>query len=108
MSFLHGAVDLVLHLDRHLSALLGLYGLWLYPIVFAIIFAQTGCILTAFLPGDSLLFALGALTAIDRSGTLRLSSVLMLPMVAAITGNSVNYAIGRRIGRAAFSGDYAF
>jgi membrane-associated protein len=108
MSFLHGAVDLVLHLDRHLSALLGAYGLWLYPIVFAIIFAETGCILTAFLPGDSLLFALGALTAIDRSGTLRLGSVLLLLVLAAVAGNSLNYAIGRRIGRAAFSGDYAF
>src|SRR5579862_7760526 len=108
MSFLHSAADLVLHLDRHLSALLGLYGLWLYPIVFAVIFAETGCIVAAFLPGDSLLFALGALTAIDRSGTLRLGSLLMLLVLAAVTGNSINYAIGRRIGRAAFSGNYAF
>lgn len=108
MSFVHAAADLVLHLDRHLSALLGLYGLWLYPIVFAVIFAETGCILTAFLPGDSLLFAMGALTAIDRSGTLRLGSVLILLVLAAVTGNSVNYAMGWRIGRAAFSGRYVF
>ena len=108
MSFLHGAADLVLHLDRHLSALLGLYGLWLYPIVFAVIFAETGCIVAAFLPGDSLLFALGALTAIDRSGTLRLGTVLILLVLAAVIGNSLNYAIGWRIGRAAFSGHYAF
>lgn len=108
MSFLHAAADLVLHLDRHLSALLGLYGLWLYPIVFAVIFAETGCVLTAFLPGDSLLFGVGALTAIDRSGTLRLGSVLLLLALAAVAGNSVNYVIGRRMGRAAFSGDYAF
>lgn len=108
MSFLHGAADLLLHLDRHLAVLLGLYGLWLYPIVFAVIFAETGCIVTAFLPGDSLLFAVGALTAIDRSGTLRLGAVLMLLVLAAVTGNCLNYVIGRRIGRAAFSGDYAF
>lgn len=108
MSFLHSAADLVLHLDRHLSALLGVYGLWLYPIVFAVIFAETGVVVAAFLPGDSLLFAVGALTAIDRSGTLRLGSVLMLLVLAAVTGNSLNYVIGRRIGRAAFSGDYAF
>ena len=108
MNFVHGAADLVLHLDRHLSALLGLYGLWLYPIVFAVIFAETGLVVAAFLPGDSLLFALGALTAIDRSGTLRIGSVLVLLVVAAVTGNSLNYAIGRRIGRGAFSGDYRF
>lgn len=108
MSFVHGAADLVLHLDRHLSSLLGLYGLWLYPIVFLVIFAETGCIVTAFLPGDSLLFAVGALTAIDRSGTLRLGPVVLLLLLAAVIGNSVNYAIGRRIGRAAFDGDYAF
>ncbi len=87
---------------------MGVYGLWVYPIVFAVIFAETGCIVTAFLPGDSLLFALGALTAIDRSGTLRLGSVLILLVLAAVTGNSLNYVIGRRIGRAAFSGDYSF
>jgi len=108
MSFVHGAADLVLHLDRHLSALLGLYGLWLYPIVFAVIFAETGLVVAAFLPGDSLLFALGALAAIDRSGTLRLGSVLILLVLAAVSGNSLNYAIGRRIGRRAFSGDYPF
>jgi len=108
MGLLHSAADLVLHLDRHLSALLGLYGLWVYPIVFAVIFAETGFVVAAFLPGDSLLFALGALTAIDRSGTLHLASVLILLVLAALTGNSLNYAIGRRIGRAAFSGDYAF
>ena len=108
MSFVHSAADLVLHLDRHLSTLLGLYGLWLYPIVFAVIFAETGLVVAAFLPGDSLLFALGALAAIDRSGTLHIGTVLLLLILAAVTGNSLNYAIGRRIGRAAFSGDYAF
>src|SRR5215831_10024573 len=84
MSFVHGAADLVLHLDRHLSALLGVYGLWLYPIVFAVIFAETGLVVAAFLPGDSLLFALGALTAIDRSGTLRIGSVLILLFIPII------------------------
>ena len=63
-------IDLVLHLDRHLVELLARYDLWIYPILFAVIFAETGLVVTPFLPGDSLLFAVGALAAVDTSGTL--------------------------------------
>jgi membrane-associated protein len=108
MSLLHTAADLVLHLDRHLAGLLMLYGAWLYPIVFAVIFAETGLVVTPFLPGDSLLFGMGALAAVDTSGTLRVGWVLLVLALAAAAGNSTNYAVGRRLGRAAFSGRYRF
>ncbi len=104
MSVLHTAADWALHLDRHLADLLALYGAWLYPIVFAVIFAETGLVVTPFLPGDSLLFGMGALAAVDRSGTLRVGWIVLLLVAAAAGGNSVNYLIGRRLGRAAFSG----
>jgi membrane-associated protein len=99
-------IDLVLHLDRHLVELLAQYHLWIYPILFAVIFAETGLVVTPFLPGDSLLFAVGALAAVDTSGTLSAPWVSALLALAAVLGNTVNYAIGRRIGPAAFSGRY--
>jgi len=64
-------IDVVLHLDRHLLELLTRYELWIYPILFAVIFAETGLVVTPFLPGDSLLFAVGTLAAVDRSGVLQ-------------------------------------
>ena len=70
MSLLHTAADLVLHLDRHLIELLMRYDVWIYAILFAMIFAETGLVVTPFLPGDSLLFGVGALAAVDRSGSL--------------------------------------
>src|SRR5580658_6261603 len=69
------ALDLVLHLDRHLVELLLTYHLWIYPILFAVIFAETGFVVTPFLPGDSLLFAVGALAAVATSGRYRLLKV---------------------------------
>jgi membrane-associated protein len=99
-------IDLVVHLDHHLVDLLAQYHLWIYPILFAVIFAETGLVVTPFLPGDSLLFAVGALAAVDTSGTLSAPWVSVLLALAAILGNTVNYAIGRRIGPAAFSGRY--
>jgi len=63
-------IDLVLHLDKHLVDLLAAYHLWIYPILFAVIFCETGLVVTPFLPGDSLLFAVGALAAVDTTGTL--------------------------------------
>ncbi len=99
-------IDLVLHLDRHLVDLLGQYHLWVYPILFCVIFAETGLVVTPFLPGDSLLFATGALAAVDTSGTLNAPVVSVALAVAAILGNTVNYSIGRFIGPAAFSGRY--
>jgi membrane-associated protein len=108
MELLHGFIDLVLHLDRHLIALLADYGVWFYGILFVVIFAETGLVVTPFLPGDSLLFAVGALTAVDTSGTLHLWLLLALLIVAAVLGNTVNYHVGRYIGAAAFSGRYRF
>src|SRR5579863_10510979 len=108
MSVLHGAADLVLHLDRHLIELLMRYDVWIYGILFAIIFAETGLVVTPFLPGDSLLFGVGALAAVDRSVTLRVGWVFVLLTLAAIIGNTVNYSIGRRLGQRAFSGQYRF
>jgi membrane-associated protein len=101
-------VDLFLHLDHHLVDLFMRYGDWLYAVLFAIIFAETGLVVTPFLPGDSLLFGVGALAAVDRSGTLRVGWLFALLAVAAIAGNSVNYAVGRLIGQQAFSGRYRF
>jgi membrane-associated protein len=101
-------VDLFLHLDHHLVELLVHYGEWIYAILFVIIFAETGLVVTPFLPGDSLLFGVGALAAVDRSGTLRVPLAFVLLSVAAILGNTVNYSIGRLLGQQAFSGRYRF
>ncbi|HWG29485.1 MAG TPA: DedA family protein [Steroidobacteraceae bacterium] len=98
--------DLILHLDRHLVEMLAQYHLWIYPILFAVIFAETGLVVTPFLPGDSLLFAVGALAAIDTSGTLSTPVLNGLLGAAAILGNTSNYAVGRLIGPPAFSGRY--
>ena len=106
MELLQFLLDLFLNLDEHLVELLSQYGLWIYAILFLIVFAETGLVVTPWLPGDSLLFAVGALTAIDTSGTLTLPWVIGLLITAAILGNSCNYAIGRSIGPPAFSGRY--
>ena len=108
MELLKQFIDLVLHLDVHLIALLARHGLWIYAILFLVIFAETGLVVTPFLPGDSLLFAIGALAAIDSSGTLQVTWLVLLLSLAAIIGNSVNYAIGRRVGRRAFSSGSRF
>jgi len=99
-------IDLVLHLDRHLVELIARYDLWIYPILFVVIFAETGLVVTPFLPGDSLLFAVGALAAVDTSGTLRAPLASLALGTAAVLGNTVNYGIGRAIGPPAFSGRY--
>jgi membrane-associated protein len=99
-------IDLVLHLDRHLVELLAQFHLWIYPLLFAVIFAETGLVVTPFLPGDSLLFAVGALAAVDTSGTLSAPLLSLLLGTAAVLGNCANYAIGRAIGPPAFSGRY--
>jgi len=108
MELIHWFIDVVLHLDRHLVELVGQYGVAIYAILFAIIFAETGLVVTPFLPGDSLLFAAGALAAIDSTGTLNAVVLWLLLGFAAVLGNSVNYAIGRAIGAHAFSGRYRF
>ena len=99
-------VDLVLHLDKHLVDLVTQYHTWVYAILFAVIFCETGLVVTPFLPGDSLLFAVGALAAVDTSGTLSAPLASVLLAIAAVLGNILNYMIGRAIGPPAFSGRY--
>jgi membrane-associated protein len=84
-------VDLFMHLDTHLSAITSEYGLLTYLLLFAIVFCETGLVVTPFLPGDSLIFATGALAA---SGSLNLSTLLIILCVAAVAGDTVNYQIG--------------
>jgi membrane-associated protein len=98
MEALHFLIDAVLHLDRHLVEMLVRFDVWIYAVLFFIIFAETGFVVTPFLPGDSLLFGAGALAAIDASHTLRLGALLPLLMAAAILGNTVNYWLGRHVG----------
>lgn len=88
-------VDFVLHVDQYLLTLVATYGIWIYAILFLIVFAETGLVVTPFLPGDSLLFATGALAA---TGALDVRAALALLSVAAIAGDAVNYAIGRAAG----------
>lgn len=97
-------LDFVLHLDRHLVELVARVDLWIYPILFAVIFAETGLVVTPFLPGDSLLFGVGALAAVDTSGTLNAPVIFLVLALAAVLGNTVNYAVGRLVGPRAFSG----
>ena len=99
MDLVYGLLDLLLHLDRHLAELIQQYGAWTYLILFLIIFCETGLVVTPFLPGDSLLFAVGALCAL---GALDLGSILVLLTAAAILGDAVNYAIGSRLGPRVF------
>jgi membrane-associated protein len=108
MEIISWFVDLILHLDDHLVELLRDYGIWVYLILFLIVFAETGLVVTPFLPGDSLLFAAGALAAVDDSHTLTPWMPSGVLIVAAITGNTTNYHIGRWIGPPAFSGRIRF
>jgi membrane-associated protein len=96
-----GLVDLVLHLDVHLLQLVRDYGAWAYAVLFAIIFSETGFVVTPFLPGDSLLFVAGAIAA---GGALDVHLLAVVMVAAAILGNSANYAIGRWFGRRFFTG----
>ena len=93
------AIDFVLHLDSHLLDLVRTYGTWVYALLFGIVFAETGLVVTPFLPGDSLLFATGALCA---TGGLNGWAAAALLATAAFTGNAVNYTIGRFIGPKVF------
>ena len=104
MELISWFIDFVLHLDKHLTELVADYHLWIYAILFLIIFCETGLVVTPILPGDSLLFAVGALAAVDQSGTLNATYVWALLIVAAVLGNEVNFRIGRAIGPRAFSG----
>jgi len=91
--------DLLVHLDRHLAALLQQHGAWVYLLLFAIIFCETGLVVTPFLPGDTLLFIAGALAA---DGGIDVHLLALLLVAAAVLGNTVNYSIGRFIGPKVF------
>ena len=93
-------LDIVLHLDAHLLKLVAEYGIWIYAILFAIIFSETGFVVTPFLPGDSLLFVSGAIAA---SGEMNVHLLFVLLALAAVLGNSVNYAVGRWLGKRFFT-----
>ncbi len=93
------AIEFVFHVDRHLAALIQNFGVWSYLILFAVVFAETGFVITPFLPGDSLLFAAGAFSANGAFDVWKLSGILI---AAAIIGDSVNYAIGKAIGEKVF------
>ena len=105
MDFVRSVVDFFLHLDEHLNQIVTTYGVWTHLILFAIVFAETGLVVTPFLPGDSLLFAAGALAAL---GSLDLWLLVVLLIGAAVLGDSVNYWVGAWIGPRAFSGNLRF
>ena len=92
-------IDIVLHLDKYLAVMVQQYGVWIYAILFAIIFSETGFVVTPFLPGDSLLFVAGALAALGGMDIMILIAVLL---AAAALGNTLNYQIGRYLGPKVF------
>lgn len=104
MDWIHQAIDIFLHLDVHLNELATVLGPWLYVVLFLIVFCETGLVVTPFLPGDSLLFAVGALASVEGS-VIELPFVWVLLMIAAILGDAVNYAIGNRIGPRVFTSE---
>ncbi len=100
METLHILLNFFLHLDVHLIAFVNAYGIWTYALLFTIIFCETGIIITAFLPGDSLLFASGALAA--NTGILNIHMLFILLVTASVIGNGVNYFIGKWLGPKVF------
>jgi membrane-associated protein len=105
MDLLRSFIDVFLHLDVHLSEIISDYGVWTHLILFLIVFAETGLVVTPFLPGDSLLFAAGTFAAL---GSLDLWLLIVLLVAAAILGDTVNYWVGAWIGPRAFSGNMRF
>jgi membrane-associated protein len=92
-------LDIILHLDVKLLEMVAQYGVWIYAILFAIIFSETGFVVTPFLPGDSLLFVAGAIAA---TGEMNAHLIFLLLSIAAVLGNTVNYLIGRWLGKSFF------
>ncbi len=109
MNLFQTLLDFFLHLDRHLNeGFIASYGGWIYLFLFIIIFCETGLVVTPFLPGDSLLFAAGALAAIDTSGTLNVFVLFAMLALAAVGGDTVNYFIGHFIGMKIFDKNIPF
>jgi len=104
MEYVHHVVDLFLHLDQHLNTWAGTLGPWLYLVLFLVVFCETGLVVTPFLPGDSLLFATGALASIEGS-PLQLPFLLVLLVAAAVLGDAANYSFGAYVGPAVFSSE---
>jgi len=100
-------IDFILHIDRHLAEIIANYGVWTYAVLFLIIFAETGLIVTPFLPGDSLLFAAGAFAAKSETG-LNIHLMALLLFSAAVIGDAVNYWVGSKLGPAAFKREDSF
>ena len=107
LEIIQSIIDFILHIDDHLVYIVSTYKTWTYLILFLIIFAETGFVVTPFLPGDSLLFAAGAIIAKPES-ELNIFLAIGLLIIAAISGDLVNYHIGKYIGPKAFSGRYRF
>ncbi len=100
MTFVQFLIDLFLHLDKHLSAIITQYGTWTYGLLFLVIFIETGFVIIPFLPGDSLLFAAGTFAAL---GSLNVWLVFLLLAIAAVVGDTVNYWIGHYLGNRAYN-----
>ena len=98
MDFIHWFQANFIHLDKSLENIVSLYGVWVYAILFAIVFSETGLVIAPFLPGDALLFAVGAYSVSHPGAGLKWPVAMGLLMVAAILGNLVNFAIGGKIG----------
>lgn len=102
MDLIHFLIDFILHIDVHLAELVAEYGIWVYAILFLILFCETGLVVTPFLPGDSLLFVAGALSALPTND-LNVHLMVLLMVIAAIVGDALNYTIGRLFGEKLFS-----
>jgi membrane-associated protein len=107
MEIIQYAIDFVLHIDKHLFEIVSDYKIWTYLILFLIIFAETGLVVTPFLPGDSLLFAAGAIAAMDGN-PINITILILVLCVAAILGDSANYSIGKFLGHKVYDRDYKF
>ena len=107
LEVIHSIIDFILHIDKHLVEIVSEYQTWTYLILFLIIFAETGLVVTPFLPGDSLLFAAGAIVAKPESN-LNIVVMCVVLIIAAILGDMVNFMVGDYIGPKAFSGKYKF
>lgn len=100
MNIFTAMIDFILRIDQHLTQITAEYGIWTYAILFLIVFAETGLVVTPFLPGDSLLFAAGAICAL---GTIDVTTLIVLLVVAAFLGDGVNYFVGDKLGHKLFT-----
>jgi len=104
MEILALLIDFILHVDRHIESFVATYGLWVYALLFAIVFVETGLVVMPFLPGDSLLFVVGALCGV---GAMNLPLAIAVLLVAAILGDQCNYTIGRYFGPKVFQWEHS-